>query len=64
MGSFESNEINSENINIKKSGKVRSIEKSFDEGGNVLFPLKELHKSMNIEVNRRSSFTFYRIVLS
>jgi hypothetical protein len=29
-----------------------------------LFPLKELHKSMNVEVNRRSSFTFYWIVLS
>jgi hypothetical protein len=43
----------------KTSGKVGNIETSFDEGGNVLSPLEESHKSMNIETNRRSSLAFY-----
>jgi hypothetical protein len=53
MGSFESNEINK-----------WSIKTSFSEGDNILSPLEESHKSMNVEVNRRSSFTFYQTFLS
>jgi hypothetical protein len=31
------------------------LETSFDEGGNISFSLHELHKLMNVDVNKKTS---------
>jgi hypothetical protein len=43
------------NIQIEKNVSQRGLETSFDERGNISFSLHELHKLMNVDVNKKTS---------
>jgi prophage maintenance system killer protein len=59
MGSFGSSQISNMIKNRKKHVAQGGLETSFGEGGNISFSLHELHKLMNVNVNKRTSLASF-----